>query len=426
MVRIGWFCALLAAICFEGLARKLFPALPASALYFSKDIVLLCGATFGISAQARRTVAQLYGSFLIPAVIAFAVILLQLFNPEQASLPLGLLGVRSYCLWWAAALIVPSVLDSPRLVNVACQVMGITALVVSAVAAYQYNQPADAAINSYAWSNESEDVAVSVVHSTGRARVTSTFSYITGFNDFSILLTPFLLACGIAGQHARRRRLFLALAALAFFCGFMSGSRSAMVYALITIPLTIGLRAFLSRRIGPPLVAAIVLGGVAASYLAPEAVQGVIDRFQTDGDENAQRVVSALSAVPPLASFVYDYPIEGVGTGMTQTARQAFGVYYSRWPCESEPHRLLVELGIVGYAFVSLAKVGLGLGLFRLKELMKSKKMAGFSGFTLALAPLALSLRILTDHVMQALFFTVVGLLLAATLAHPEHSTEAS
>src|SRR5690242_6887166 len=99
VTRVSWFVLLIAAICFEGIARKFLP-IPKASLYFLKDLILVGGAAFGIRAVVTRTIRRLYGIALVPAALAVAVVLLQLFNPEQTSLPLGLVGLRSYCLWW--------------------------------------------------------------------------------------------------------------------------------------------------------------------------------------------------------------------------------------------------------------------------------------------------------------------------------------
>ncbi len=415
LARLCWFTSLVVAICFEGLIRKLVPGVPQAVLYFFKDVLLVSGAAFGLQGSVTRTVRHLFGWALLPSAFALLFILVQLFNPEQANLPLGLVGVRSYCLWWFAPLLLPSVLNSARLVNAAFRILITIAVIVAGFALYQFSQPPDAAINSYAWGEEAGEGSVAVVRSTGRARVTSTFSFLSGFANFAILFTPFLLACGIATRSVLTQALSFGAAGLLFVCGFMSGSRSAALSALLTVPMTVGLKALWSRRVGPPLLGAVVVAVLMGTFVVPEAISGVVDRFQQNESETSSRVFNAAGAIPPIGAIVYNYPWEGIGTGMTHTARHAFGVFKS-WPTEAESHRILVELGIVGYALVACARVGLAIALVRLSRMLKSSTFAGFAGFTLALAPLSLFTSILVDHVMQALFFMLVSVLLAAAM----------
>ncbi len=420
LTRISWFGLLLVSICFEGLVRKLVPAIPQAALYFLKDIVLVAGLGFGVSSYVKQTALRTYGSFMAPAGLAAAWICLQLFNPEQASILLGLLGIRGYCLWWCAPLVIPSMLDTPRLVRTACTLVAMSAVVVAAMAFYQFNQPADAAINGYAWGAGAEDDAanVAIVTSTGRARVTSTFSYFNGFNHFAVLVAPFLIACGLVSTAGRRRLFYLATGTLLVVCSLMSGSRAAVVYALVTFPLTVGLRPLSSPRLVMPIAAAIVVGTVGALYLAPEAAQGVLDRFAADEEETTGRLVSAFASIPPVGAFFFEYPLGGIGTGMTHNARQAFGVFSSRWPCEIETHRVLVELGLVGYVFASGARAGLAVALVRLRGALERPNSI-FSGYMLALALLGLFLPIVVDHIAQALYFTFVGLVISLARRTP-------
>ena len=70
----------------------------------------------------------------------------------------------------------------------------------------QFAAPPDASVNMYSvWNGEevySADMAV--VASTGRARVASTFAYVTGFVDFTILVPTLLLSLGLDAENAAR------------------------------------------------------------------------------------------------------------------------------------------------------------------------------------------------------------------------------
>src|SRR5438045_5230828 len=94
-----WFAVLIATICLEGLGRKYLTQVPSVAFYFLKDVVLLFGLwRFRPSAAVTRAGRHLYRGFGIALAVAVVWTILELLNPKQESLALGLLGVRAYWL----------------------------------------------------------------------------------------------------------------------------------------------------------------------------------------------------------------------------------------------------------------------------------------------------------------------------------------
>ncbi len=100
----------------------------------------------------------------------------EILNPDQTSLGLGLVGFRAYWLWWIAPLVVASVLLDPvvrRKVDPA-PAPAIT-IVVSVLAILQFGAPLDDTINTYSTVNGEESAAIPVGSTGTRASLVDLF-----------------------------------------------------------------------------------------------------------------------------------------------------------------------------------------------------------------------------------------------------------
>ena len=404
-----WFAALLSSICFEGLGRKFIPSLSASALYFTKDVVLLWGLIgFGVRVDAKRTARKLYGGFALVLLFAFLWTVAECANPRQASFPLALLGLRAYWLWWIAPLVVASALRDDLARRRAVRVLAVVTIVVAAQACFQFAAPADAPINEYAWG--AEEMGIAVVHDTSRVRVTSTFSFITGFGDFCIIALAVLVPLGLGDRPGRSVRTIALVAIAAIATALpMSGSRAPLVLGALVVIAGMWGAGYLRPRAGLRLIAASVVAVLMSAFVVPEAGDGVRARFGYSDTEG--RFADALQVLPPVAMIANDYPMLGSGTGMQQNARIALGVA-TEWDTELEPGRHLVELGAPGYLLVWVARVGLVVALLRAARSLKRSGRLPLRGLALALAAVTMLQNITFDHIGQALYFICVGLVL--------------
>ena len=233
-MKVAWFVALFSAICLEGLGRKYLPAIPAVAFYFLKDIILLFGfLRFRPPAPVRGMQRLLYRGFETVWIAGFAWTLLEMFNPEHMSFPLALVGIRAYWLWWLAPSVIAGVLMHSKRKQNAIYALIVMSGFIAVMAAMQFASPSDSALNLYTVRDGQEIYAadVATVASTGRARVASTFSFVSGFTDFTILVPTLLLSIGLEAKDRRLRRYALlgTLGAAAVIP--MSGSRSSVVAA---------------------------------------------------------------------------------------------------------------------------------------------------------------------------------------------------
>jgi hypothetical protein len=412
-----WFIALISAICLEGLGRKYLPAVPDAAFYFLKDVVLLFGyLRFRPTALIRRTTKYLYRGFEMAWGATFIWTLIEVFNPSQLSKPLALIGLRAYWLWWMAPPVIAGVLQNARQKERAIYALLTLAVGISALAAVQFASPADSGINVYdTGADDGYALGPITVGSTGRARVSSTFTFVSGFVAFTITVPTLLLSIGLDTQNPRLRRWALLATMAAAAVVPMSGSRSSIVAGIAILVLSLWSAGLFFTRVGRR----VLIGGVVAAVLSvvafPDAMLGVQSRF-ADQAETAGRFQEAANVLPPVALLTFDYPALGVGTGMQQNARLSFHVG-SDWDVEGELGRYLVELGPVGFILFWITKLGLMVALLRAYGILKRAGRRGAAAAALSYGALTMYGNLTFDHNWQALYFMGCGFILADVVA---------
>jgi hypothetical protein len=417
-MQTAWFTLLVSSICLEGLGRKYLPAVPSAAFYFLKDVVLLYGwYRFRPAPDARRLTRYLYRGFGAVLVVAISLTVVQTLNPEHESPILALIGLRSYWLWWLAPPIVASVLQHEKQKRRAIYVLLVLAIGISGFAALQFAAPANAAINVYSVVDGEEVSAAEagIVGSTGRARVASTFSFVSGFSDFTVLVPALLLSIGLEARARTLRRAALAAALCAAAVVPMSGARASMVLGGAVLVITLWSAGLVFTRLGRRVLIGGVFAGMLAIVAFPEAFSGVQSRF-SNTEETASRFRMYGSVIPPVALMMFDYPMLGIGTGMQQNARLGMRIR-PKWDAELENERYLIELGPIGFCFVWTAKLGLMVALFRAFKILKRAGRRGSAGAALSYAVLTMLGTMTYDHIWQALFMLGCGFILAEVLA---------
>lgn len=424
-----WFISLISATCLEGLGRRYLPALPPAAFYFLKDIVLLLGyLQFRPPANVRRAVRYLYRGFGIFWVASFVWTVIEVFNPEHQSLALGLLGMRAYWLWWLAPPVIAGVLQSKKQKERAIYALSVLAIGVSVLAAVQFASPPDSNINLYSVQNGEEVHAadMATVASTGRARVSSTFTFLSGFVAFTLTVPALLLSLGLDSQRPGLRRVAL-LATLATAAAVpMSGSRGAVVLGAVILLLAMWSAGLFFTRVGRRVLVGSGIAVILSIVAFPDALLGVQDRFG-DRDETVGRFEEIEQILPPVALFAYDYPILGIGTGMQQNGRVSFNVNVDKWEAEGELGRYLIELGPIGFLLFWTTKLGLLVALLRSYSILRDAGRRGSAGAALSYAGLTMFGNLTFDHNWQALYFIGCGFVLAEVAAvYRERATAAA
>jgi hypothetical protein len=415
-VKTAWYVALVAAICFEGLGRKYLPQIPSVAFYLLKDVVLLFGFfRFRPPAYLSRVARHLYRGFTIVWGLGVLWTTIEIFNPEHGSFLLGLIGMRAYWLWWFAPPLVAHMLSNEKQKERAIYVLTGTAALVAFFAALQFAFPGNATLNIYS-TVDGEEVQQTIITATGRGRVSSTFSYITGFADFMILIPTLIMSFGLDAREPRLRRIAFIVTSMTAAVVPMSGARSSVLIGggiLVVAAWSAGLFFTTAGR-------RLLIGGVVAAVLAvvvfPDAFIGVQSRFESAEETNERFVLAAATVVPPLALAKFDYPAFGLGTGMLQNARASMRIPV-KMEVEAEVGRYLVELGPFGFLLVWTAKIGLTVALLRAYGLLKRAGRRGAASAALCYAILAMIGNLAFDHIWQALYFMGCGFILAEVIS---------
>ncbi len=334
-----------------------------------------------------------------------------MFNPAQQSKALALIGLRAYWLWWMAPAVIASVLQNARQKERAIYALLIMAVGVAALAAVQFAAPADASINLYEGQDVDYAVGPVIVQSTGRARVSSTFTFVSGFVAFTLTVPTLLLSIGLDTKNPRLRSFAMLATFAAAAVVPMAGTRSAIVVGIAVLVIAIWSAGLFFTRVGRR----IFVGGVVAAVLSviafPDAMLGVQSRFG-DEAETAGRFAEIANILPPVALATYDYPPLGIGTGMQQNSRLSFHVG-SDWDTEGELGRYLVELGPIGFILVWITKLGLMVALLRAYGILKRAGRRGAAAAALSYAAITMYGNLAFDHNWQALYFMGCGFILA-------------
>lgn len=415
-----WFTLLIYSACLEGLGRRYLPFIPQEAFYFLKDVILLFGwVLYRPSREIRDSIQRLYGGFSKVVLIAFLWTVAEMFNPGLQSILLGFVGLRSYWLWWLAPGIIAMALQKERDKQRAIYALVVLAGVVSLFAALQFSAPADSELNMYSvWNGEQIYASnTAIVAATGRARVASTFAFITGFVDFTLLVPALLLSLGLDSSNPRVRTSALVATMMAAAVVPMSGSRSSVVIGLAILGLALWSAGLFFTRTGRRILIGAAVAATLAVVAFPDALAGVESRFEANPDETNERFEGIATNLPLVAMARYDYPALGLGTGMQQNARMAFKVPASRYDIEPETGRYLVELGPFGFLLIWTAKAGLMVALFRAYFVLKRARRRGSAAAALCYGALTMIGNLAFDHNWQALYFSGCGLILSEVVA---------
>src|SRR5579859_576803 len=154
------------------------------------------------------------------------------------------------------------------------------AAIVVIYAAYQFAQPASAVANTYALYEGAPVMSdIAVVEATGRVRVSSTFSYISGFSDFCVIVPTLMFTFALVEKRQMSRWTLIAAVAATLAVLPTSGSRSPPLVAAMSLLIIIWSAGLLRSRAGRRalIVAAVVCGAFA--LVPSESYEGIRSRF---------------------------------------------------------------------------------------------------------------------------------------------------
>lgn len=368
--RIAIQYALLLMI-FEGAIRKwVFPSAQ-DLVYFAKDVLLL-GAYLGFFRGPRLrlrlpALPALYGALAASALVG----LVQVFNPALPNLLVGIFGFKAYFYYVPLLFVVPAAFSDDAELYRFLRRYTLIAIPVGLLAVAQFFSPASSALNTYARSNE--DAYVATFGSSTYVRVTSTFSFITGFTTYLLATAILILALLAAGRWRFRGHLLMFGALGITLLGMlMSGSRAPVAFLIVLFPLYWWLSVIRERgggaAFGRLLIALSLVGLVMYSTATGQkAIDAFLGRAAGEGDLPG-RVASPLLSPYLLLSEV---GLLGFGIGSTHQTAATLApnlVPYS-WlhglNVEVESGRVMLELGPIGFILIYFVRVYLAVFAFR-------------------------------------------------------------
>lgn len=371
-----WSTAIMAMLLWamiEGTARKwIFPGLQAEILIF-KDFMLLF-AYLGYFLTGKRysrgdTRSRILAMML---VVQAAYCFIELLNPNSPSFVVSLYGLKNYLIYLPLAFILPQIiLDRERVRKLAIQV-SIVAIPIGTLALYQFSQPPTSWVNQYVSHEEGAQTVVSLFGAQGegdfkygRARTSSTFSYIGGLTTWVLLVVP-LAASMMMSSVLTRRRFYIVAAAFVLSLGasMTTGARTPIIVFMLITPIML-LIAWAKGLLPIQLIFRIAVGAVVTAGISFALFGGAISALQFRAENADSPLARIASPVIETANAFNASPAIGTGIGTNANAAGSLmgigdggipwwlnGNYF-----ELEPARIMQEIGLGGFIVVMLPKV---------------------------------------------------------------------
>ena len=338
----------------EGAVRKWVLPGFSSQIFVVKDLLLWGTFVWSLSELQRENRTRLPLRIVIFATFLFTALLL--LTPISVS---SLIGFRYYLAGLPLLVLVPYLIeDTDDLERVGRWALMVT-LPLLALAVAQYGSPPDSAINRYVGGINVPDVAVFGIDAAGsRARVTSTFSYISPYGAY--LQTMSVVAWVVMLVSTRRQLVGAGMVGLVLGSMALTGARGAAAYGLVVsgVLLLFGIwQGALTRIAGGLLFAGALLLALGPFFLG-EATDLLLARAG-QGHDFGIRVVAF--AVAPFTTLS-DAEILGTGMGTTSVAASEVlgtGAGDEATFSEFDHDRVGIELGIVAYSILFAFKISL-------------------------------------------------------------------
>lgn len=404
LAMMNWRRAVHAALVvalFEGAIRKWALPQASELVYFFKDIILL-GAYIKFfmfpDPDIRAWRVRIPGTFI--ACVCIALTIFGALNPNIGSPVLAAYGLKIYLWYVPLGVMVPLLFRNEEEMTRLLFRYSMLAIPICLLGAAQFVAGPGSPLNVYAESSFAEIQQVATFGGAGQiARITGTFSYITGhtvFVQFFFIISLGLLT-GITGK--RRWVLLFGNLPLLFANGMMSGSRGA-VFTMLAMGVLVGAAAAVTR-IGkgkstlPYLLLGVGLIVFGVNVVFEKAYMAFEARRRSAEDTTAGRILYPITSIG-VASKEVDFA--GFGIGMSHPAqealRRALKIDPPKKRCpvyDSETGQVLAELGwpafVLWYLFRAMMVVQCWDAFRRAPPSIYKSMFLGFFLYNLQLLP---------------------------------------
>jgi hypothetical protein len=361
--RAGYaFMLVLLTIVFEGAVRKWLTAGATAPLLLLRDVTAVCLVLYawrGGFLQRHPKITTVMVAWTCCVIIWS---LLQVMLGQNSPIVLAI-GLRFWLLYtWFAVAAAATMNEADYRVSI--RLVALIMIVLAPLAVMQHYSAQGSTINRQVDGDE-ESVFVVV---EGVVRTTGTFSFTSGYAAFILLAAPLILGFLGAFKHKRMQWVFALTVFAALLMGtVVSGSRTAVLSAGGLLAVYIGGRIMFARGRdkAKALIAAFMAAGLLGAfvYFFSDAVSVTQERFETAaGSENLfDRILIVFFGEPTVMSdFTWLGGGLGAGSNVATSLRagaENFGL------SESEAGRILLEGGLLGFAYIALKLVVVAVAL---------------------------------------------------------------
>lgn len=356
------FIAVFLIIVFEGAVRKWVSGATTLPLILLRDLLAFALVIYAWRRGHLRRQKKITAIMLAWSCLVLGWGLVQVTGGESSPIVL-LIGLRFWLLYtWFAVAAAASMTEADY--RAAILLAATVMLLLAPLAVLQHYSPPGARINTQLDGDE-DTVFVVVV---GVVRTTGTFSFTSGYATYVMMVAP--LVFGVLGARKRNtRHLLFALAVfMAFVVGsLVSGSRTvAIASSLLFAAYLVGRLLFSKMRHKPAAAAAVIVALVLTAlfaYVFRDAIGATETRFEqaAAAEDFGERVLTVLFGEP----WVYDimswlgYGV-GFGSNLATYVRTGSADVFAL--AEAEGGRILMEGGLLGFAYLALKAVALVAG----------------------------------------------------------------
>jgi hypothetical protein len=343
----------------EGALRKWFLQSAQELVYFGKDMFLV-GAylRFFLSPDPEIRAYRLVVPGTAIAALC-AVVGISALNPNIGHPILALIGIKGYFMYIPLAFLMPFLFRTKEELVRQLTWYALIATPVCLLGFLQWKSDRFSVLNTFAAGmSDTGAVGFGFGGSVDRARITGTFSYITGHTTFVTFFTTLHLALLMCKQNKLMRLWLMGNLPLLAANGLMNGSRAgiygigfvAVGFAIVSLKYKLGPNQ--TRVIGTMVTAGIVVA-LGATYWFADALLMWKTRSEHSGDNLNSRVIETAQASVDIA--INQVGVFGYGMGVTLPAtaqlRNALGLAQPKKRPPSMDHemmQLVVELGLIG------------------------------------------------------------------------------
>lgn len=407
------FIYILLIVVFEGAIRKWVSSAFTGPLVLLRDGLAIYGIFSAIKTgrlSFRRTGAQLLKLW---TYFFLGWGLLQLLV-NQSSPMIYLVGIRFWLLylWFSYA---AAVSFTEYDFNFIGKTIVALLIAMTPLAITQHFLPPGAFLNKQVDSVEEDIFLVTA----GVVRTTGTFSFTLGFTTLLALATPFVLCLLAPGAKLWNRKWMPKFCILALGIGtIVSGSRGAITFFGLMFGAYIVATALYSRRSKKlAALSMIVVVGVLLAlvpYLLPSSTVANKERFESASQSEilSDRLIAMFTGEAGVykASTLIGSGV-GVGTnfaGAAVTGKRTFLL------AETEAARTILEGGLLGFAFIGLKLLVIGVGLRKSWVILKATSNTLPLFLWLATTIALLSWSIIGQLTVNALGYMLLGLAIAS------------